>query len=219
MSNNVSILVVEDEVLIAEYIKEILMDDGYDVLYTAYTIDKARACLHQFSPQIVLLDINVDGKDSGVEFAKTISEEVKVIYLTAQNDKDTIEKALATNPESYLTKPIKIPDLLASVQLASIKLKSNVVTIKDGYDTVKINYDQILFINSDRNYIDIFTTEKKITIRCTLDSFLSELDASVFKKVHRSYIVNVDKISKVSSASVFINDIEIPISKNCDVLI
>ncbi len=157
-------------------------------VYATYSVDKALSAIETYTPKIVLLDININGKDSGIELAKQISEGIeKLFILQRKMIWQRLKKALATNPEAYLTKPIKNADLLASIHLTSLKLKPKSVVVKDGYDSFKLNYDQILYINSDRNYIDIYTKDKKITIRSTLDSFLSELDASIFKKVHRSY--------------------------------
>ena len=75
---------------------------------------------------------------------------------------------------------------------------------------------QIFFIKSDKNYIDIHTLNKIISVRSSLDDFLEKLDKSTFYKVHRSYILNKTKISKKNASSVIINSFKIPLSRNLD---
>lgn len=98
--------------------------------------------------------------------------------------------------------------------MASFKNVKKYIVIKDGYDEIKLNHDDILYIKSDNTYVDIITTSKKYAIRNSLDSFLKELDNETFCKVHRSYIVNTSKITKKGSNAVFLGTIQIPISRN-----
>ena len=92
-------------------------------------------------------------------------------------------------------------------------MKKKYVIVKDGYDELKVLFDEILYVKSDKNYIDVQTISKKITLRYTLDNFLNELDTEIFCKVHRSYIINKEKISKKTANSIYINEQEIPISR------
>lgn len=210
------ILIVEDQVLIANHIKNILIDCDYNSIALAFTIQEATDSLTTFSPEIILLDINVEGHDTGIEWAKINLSNEKVIFITGQTEMETLQKALKIQPVAYLTKPIKKIDLIAAIEVAREQSKPKSITIKDGYNEVKILLDSILFIKSDKNYIDIITTSKTFTIRTTLDNFHKELDTSIFYKVHRSYIVNKDKITIKSSSFVKIEQYEIPISREID---
>ena len=129
---------------------------------------------------------------------------------------ETLKKALKIQPIAYLTKPVKKIDLIAAIEVANEQLKLKSVIVKDGYNEVRIPFDTILYIKSDKNYIDIVTNAKIYTIRTTLDSFYKELDKSTFCKVQRSYIVNKTKISTKSSSFVKIEEFEIPISRDLD---
>lgn len=211
---NSKILIVEDEVLIANFIEKMLQKEGFKHLEIANDIETAQTKFNTFRPDIILMDINLEGPNTGIDLATKKNQEAKIIYLTAQNDVETIKKAIATNPETYLTKPIKKSDVLAAIQLASFKNVKKYIVIKDGYDEIKLNHDDILYIKSDNTYVDIITTSKKYAIRNSLDSFLKELDNETFCKVHRSYIVNTSKITKKGSNAVFLGTIQIPISRN-----
>lgn len=217
MKNLVRILIVEDEILISEYIKNSLMKMDYIYLETANTVAEAYKKIDVFLPEIILLDINLENQLDGIDIAKKISGKIPIIFLTAQNDIETIAAALQTQPESYLTKPIKIPDLLAAIQLASLKNTKKNIVIKDGYNEVVLYHNDILYIRSHNNYLDIVTDSRKYTIRNTLDQFLTELDDHTFCRTHRSYVINKNKMTKRATHAVYLNDIEIPISRNYDI--
>lgn len=207
------ILIVEDQVLIAHYLKDTLIKEGFENIEMAYKINQATDLLHDFLPEIILLDINVEGKDTGIHWAEKYVVNEKIIFITAQTERETMQKALKTKPIFYLTKPVKKIELLAAIELAKNGLKKKYVIVKDGYDELKVLFDEILYVKSDKNYIDVQTISKKITLRHTLDNFLNELDTEIFCKVHRSYIINKEKISKKTANSIYINEQEIPISR------
>lgn len=213
MNFNIKILIVEDEIIIADYIYNILTKEGYSNVKMAHKQISALAIMKEFQPEIILLDINLNGINSGIDLAKNETQNAKVIFLTGQYDESLMTQALATNPESYLTKPIKREDLVAAVKLVMMKSQSKKVTIKDGYDLVHLHYDNILFIKSDNNYIDIQTTSKKYTIRQSLEKFTESFLNDDFIRVHRSYVINKNKIQKETHKSIFIGEIEIPLSK------
>lgn len=208
------ILIVEDQVLIANYIKNLLNDNGLNDVELAFTVEEATEKTNQNNPDIILLDINLHGKDTGILWAKEFVENSQIIFITGQTEKETMLKAFEVNPVTYLTKPVKESDLIAAIELAKIKNKVNYVIVKNGFDEVKVNFEDILFLKSDKNYVDIQLTNKTITIRNTLDNFYKELDADLFCRVHRSYVVNKSKVTQKKSSSIKINEFEMPISRN-----
>ena len=113
-----------------------------------------------------------------------------------------------------MTKPVKESDLIAAIELAKIKNKVNYVIVKNGFDELKVNFEDILFLKSDKNYVDIQLVNKTITVRNTLDNFYKELDSDIFCRVHRSYVVNKSKVTHKKSASIKIDEFELPISRN-----
>lgn len=210
------ILIVEDQVLIANHIKDILIENNYLDTDLAYKLLQASQKLKDFKPNLILLDINVEGKDSGIIWAQENLHNQKVIFITGQTEIETLKKALTIKPVAYLTKPIKPLDLIAAIELATEQIKPNFIKIKDGYNEIKLHFNDILFIKSDKNYIDIQTSNKLITVRNSLDNFHNELDANEFIRVHRSYIVNKSKIISKNTTSLKINQFEIPVSRTLD---
>ena len=213
MNFDVKILIVEDEVLIASYIFKILAAEGYTNLKMVHGYEEAVDVMTTFLPDLILMDINLSGINSGIELAKVKNDNAKIIFLTGQFDFKIMNSALQTKPESYLTKPIKKVDLLAAINLASQKLNDNYVTLKNGYENLRINLDEILFIKSDNNYCVIHTISNQHLIRQSLNTIMDSLPVAVFIQTHRSFVVNKNKISKTTASAVFVNEIEIPLSR------
>ena len=219
MNQNPKILIVEDEILIADYLVEVLEQEGFSTIRTANDVAAAVAQMNSFVPDILLMDININGKNSGIDLVRSKNHEAAVIFITGQSDLGLMGQAFATNPEAYLTKPIKKNDLVAAIRLLIHKQQQRYITFKDGYQTVRLHVEDILFIKSDNNYIDIQLVDKKYTIRQSLEGFLKEAHSDVLVRIHRSYVVNKDKISAKKSTTVVVGYFEIPFSRNLDLML
>lgn len=219
MTSNFKILVVDDEVLIAEFLKDELKALGYNNIALAHNHTQCIKQIEEFCPELVLLDIRMKNEREGIEIAGEINEKYKIpfIFITAHSDKEILKQALATKPAGYITKPIKQIDVYAAVQLVESNKEEDItekfIVVKDGYSEIKIMLDTILYVQSDDNYIHIYTTSKKHTVRNSLEWFKDNTPYEMFHRTHRSYLVNLLKITKSSSKCVFINDIEIPVSR------
>lgn len=218
MKSNFKILIVDDEVLIAEFLKDELISLEYNDIILAHNRKQALTAMEQFRPHLVLLDIRMSNEREGIEIAEEINKTFKVpfIYITAHSDKEIVQQALETKPAGYITKPFKKIDVYAAIHLVETnldKLDVKFLIFKDGHSDVKVSADDILYAQSDDNYIHIFTISKKYTVRNTLEWFKENTPEELFHRSHRSYVVNITKITKSSAKSVFINDIEIPVSR------
>lgn len=218
INNPFKILIVDDEVLIAEFLKDVLNELGYQNLVLAHNKRQAMIQLEEFHPELVLLDIRMKEELEGIQIAERINQEYKIpfIYITAQSDKEIIRKALGTKPAGYITKPFKQPDIYAAIRLVEENAEKNsekFLSFKDGYSIVKLSVDEILYAKSNDNYIDLFTTSKKYTLRYTLDWLVEHTPNGMFHRTHRSAVVNITKITKATSKSVFIGEVEIPVSR------
>lgn len=218
MQSDFKILIVDDEVLIAEFLKDELISLGYNHIDLAHNRKQALDAIERFKPQLVLLDIRMKNEREGIEIAEEINKLFKIpfIFITAHSDKEIVQQALSTKPAGYITKPFKQIDVYAAVHLVesgSEKNHEKFLVFKDGYADVKISIDDILYAQSNDNYINIYTTQKRYTVRNTLEWFKENTPEELFHRTHRSYIVNITKINKSTSKSVFINDIEIPVSR------
>lgn len=165
------VLVVEDEVIIAEYLHDLLVDIGYQNVVTAYTFEAAMHEINENNPSIILLDINLDGNFEGLEIAKSISDRIPFVFLTAQTEMSIVNKANSFNPVSYLTKPFKNIDLIIALNLCEKKC------IKDDFDS-KLN-SEYLTVLKNTEFIDDSTATKS---HCK-DNLFSERELEVLQLI------------------------------------
>ncbi|WP_170110392.1 response regulator transcription factor [Flavilitoribacter nigricans] len=118
--SDIRVLIVEDEALIAKDIQFILEDADYSVSAIAYNSKKALEELRNRTPDIVLLDIQLNSELSGIQLAKIINEQYQLpfIFITSYADRATIEKVKSTNPMGYLVKPFEERTLITTIEIA-----------------------------------------------------------------------------------------------------
>lgn len=216
--SNQKILIVEDEVLIAEHLKQYLVGFGFGEVFLAHTKKMAIQLIDHLSPDLILLDLHLQQPKDGLDIAKIIDEkgETPYIFITANADMLIIQEAAYTKATSYITKPIKKADLFAAIQIAlksKAKPETDFLLIKENNTNLKLIFDEILYIEGNSNYINIFTKTQKVVTRQSLEWAELELPGNQFIRIHRSYIVNLRAVQRTNTKSVFIGEIEIPISR------
>ena len=218
--NSKIVLIVEDDYLNRRLTKKILQENEYQVLEAKNAVE-ALAILDKELVDLAILDINLgNGEMDGISLGNLIQNKQKVpfIYLTAYENTKIISDAVATAPYSYLTKPFKNSDLIASIELAIIKsTKENrpkpTILVKDGEYKVELPLEEINYIESDGNYLLFYTAVKTYKCRSTIEQILKGLP-SLFVQIHRAFIVNKNRVEKFNTKGVVVQNIELPISKN-----
>lgn len=216
----VKVLVVEDESIISKDIQHSLKRLGYTVVGSAATGEEAIQLAKKNTPDIVIMDIMLKGEMNGIEAAEIIKNnlEIPVIFLTAYADEATLEKAKILEPNGYIIKPFKEIDLHSSIEIAMYKSKREkevqkerdyLYTIVEGKETqdfifvksksrlVKLNTKDIYFVEALKDYVVINTVDKRYTIHSTMKDIYSKLGESEFIRIHRSFIVRIDKIASI----------------------
>jgi DNA-binding response OmpR family regulator len=129
--NNLKVIIVEDELIAAEYLKEILEQNGVEVIDIIDTGKEAiRVCIDK-KPDVIFMDIMLRDNISGAEAALSISQEVdsKIIFLTAYTDQEMVDYAVEANAVGYLTKPYNEGQIIATLRLCTnSKISSNTAT-------------------------------------------------------------------------------------------
>lgn len=216
------ILIVEDEILIAEDIKETLNALGFKNISLAHDINTALEKIKNEHPHVVLLDIRLENEKDGIKIGAFLADhkQAEFIYVTAHSDVNMVKEILKTKPAGYITKPVKQPDLFASVSLALSKYEISTrenptISIKDGYKNIIIPIRSIRYIEAEGNYLNIYCDEKKHVIRQSLEKFLQEVNNDIFFRIHRSFAVNIQKVIRYSKKEIVMeNDTVLPISRN-----
>jgi two-component system, LytTR family, response regulator LytT len=219
----VHILIVEDELLIAEMLKEMLQDLGHTV---AGICDNYNAVEQLFATKPIIdfafLDINLNAPQSGLDVAEYIRivHQVKFAFLTSYSDKATITKAMAQMPDAYLIKPFSEPDLFATIELVKVKQTLNQVEpapesiiVKDGTNSIKLLVDDIWWLKSDNIYIEIKTSTKTYLLRNSLVKFMDTYALPNFARTHRTFAVNVNHVSALTGQYAIVKGEKIPISR------
>lgn len=220
MNTPLKILVVEDEFITQKTICNYLIEIGYEVIGTAMNSEKALEILENNIVDFAILDINIKGEQNGIWLANHITQNHSIphLFLTAYSDSETINNALKTEPLGYLVKPFQKHDLFTSIEIAVINYtknktnKKDTLLLKHNEIFIKIEFDKILFIESDKNYLVINHEDDTYRYRSTISDFEKELPSS-FVKTHKGFIVNTKKITGFTNTQLFIKDFKVPISK------
>lgn len=243
MERAVKILIVEDEMVIAANISLQLSELGYEVTGILPRGEEALAHVRVEIPDIVLMDIQLKGKMDGIETAQLMQVDynIPVIYLTANTDDAHFNRAKETHPYAFISKPFKKLDLQRAIELTverillekslenfekengseSIALNGNTpdfilndrIFIRHNEKMLKIDIQDILYIEADRNYCRIFSQGREYLLVMTLKDLDEKLPQKHFLRIHRSYIINLSQIDEVAGTHVVISKKAIPMSK------
>ena len=187
------ILVVEDETVVAEDIRKILQSYDYEVPDVIATGEAAIKKINETHPDLLLLDIKLEDKISGIDVANQINDmNIPIIYLTAYSDIDIIEKAKATGPFGYLIKPFRERELIATIQMAFFKheMEQELKESEEKFRTLVETTDE---------GICMFDTEENFT-------FINDAGARIFggrikdfEKSNLADYLNKENLEKVKS--------------------
>ncbi len=228
----VKILIVEDELIIAEDLKDILEILGYEVCGLAISAREALALMEEHAPDLALLDIQLKGGKDGIDLAQDIKSQFKLpfIFLTSHADRHTLDRAKAVHPYGYLVKPFQEKDIHASVEIAlsNFAQESNQMQqphdatfvlndsffIRAGGMLMKLKFNDIMYLEADANYTNVYTRGKRFVVRSVLKELEQKLVSYNFSRIHKSYVINLDAIDAIDSQAVHIGTKEIPISRS-----
>ena len=225
----IRVLIVEDEFITIEAISAILKEMNCRISGDAMSAEEAIAILEKGETDLAILDINIKGSKDGIWIGEKIKNNYNIpfIYLTAFGDDSTVKRAIETGPYGYLVKPFSKTDVYTAIEIAinnharierdkknSNENMRNTLFIRSDYNFIKLNIQEILFVKSDKNYLDIFLEDKKYVVRGKLSDFLDNLPELKFLKVHRSHVVNLQKIEVIGRGFLQIENHQIPIGSD-----
>ncbi len=218
-----NILVVEDESIVSKDIQNSLKKLGYNVIGACNNGEEAVELAKEKAPDLVLMDIMLKGEMSGIDAAEIIRQQmsIPVIFLTAYADESTLAKAKVTEPYGYILKPFKEIDLHSSIEMAIYKHKKvseikkerdflyslvenkdgakDILFVKSNSRLVKVNMKDIYYIEALKDYVVINTEHTRYTIHSTMKDIETKLAPNEFMRVHRSFIVRVEKIVAIEN--------------------
>jgi DNA-binding LytR/AlgR family response regulator len=216
-----SVLIVEDEPLIADDLLFHLEDMGIEKIDVALKYEEARKKITENNFDLALLDVNLSGERDGIDLANFINRQrpLPFIFITSYYDQDTLSRAKQTNPWAYILKPFDKRDVTINVEMAFHKIMLNASQtperffVKGKEGLLPVDPLDIHYVEAFDNYAKVFTEDKSYIISHTLKSIEDKLLPYGFDRVHKSYLINFSKISRISEGYVFFGEAAIPIGR------
>lgn len=233
VDEKITVLIVEDEPIIAADLTYLLQDFGYNPLPAVRNAADALLMLRNIVPDFILLDVTLEGDQDGIALAEQINKlhNLPIIFLTAHHDRSTIDRIKATLPSAYLVKPINEHNLQTSIELAlynhshqrlqqkrKAEISDDFVSGKHFFIKVKnqlrkVPLDDILALEAQDNYSYVHTLKHKYLISSTLKTLEQKLSPDTFIRVHRSFMVNIKSIEGIEDDTIILPGLQIPIGK------
>ncbi|GHB42064.1 LytR/AlgR family response regulator transcription factor [Mongoliitalea lutea] len=218
------ILIVEDDVNIAENIEEILELLGYGNIDIANSANQAVKIIKRYKPDLVFMDIKLKGDKDGIELGEIVHQmvDVPIVFVTSYSDPTIIERAKRINPAGFIVKPFNTNDIHAIVEIVlynkrmkpasesvvskaadeSPYLVTDAVFIKSYNAFERVPYDNIYYVEANGNMVTIFTKAKNYTIRKSMKDMEDKLPPSMFLRVQKSFIVQLNQIESFNTRDI-----------------
>lgn len=223
--NKIRCLVIDDEPLAVSVLEKYIAQlDTLTLCGRFFNALDALAYLHQHKVDLIFLDIRMP-KLTGLDFLKTLPHPPKVIFTTAF--REYAIDAFDLNVLDYLLKPIPFERFLTAVNkyhairdtaasLPAIVMPAAAepfIYLKADKKMVKVNYADILYIESMKDYVKVKTTERDIITYQRITYLEEKLPDAHFLRIHRSFIIAISRIRSFNSAAVEIGNEELPIGR------
>lgn len=217
-------VLIEDELPAQRILKNYLSKlPELELLGSFQSALAANSFLQQNYVDVIFLDINLPDI-SGIQYVKTLRNPPKIIMTTAYHE-HAVESFELDTICDYLVKPFSFERFLKAInkvkntniinQTSILKKEntSNSVFLNVDKTLHKIRFTDILYIESDKNYVTLVTKKTKLCYLDSLKNWVSKLPTADFIQVHKSYIVNYHQIEKISGNLLYINMQKIPIGR------
>ncbi len=225
------ILIVEDDMIIAANISLQLSNLGYEVTGIETKGEEAVHHALETKPDLILMDIHLKGKSTGIDAAHEIHKilDIPIIFLTANEDDATFQKAKEAQPFAFISKPFSKQNLERTIALVDERVKESTkkyspedtlidsqedrIFIRNQNKMIKVMLEDILWVEAERNYCKINTAEQSFLIVSPLNKLCERMDQKRFIRIHRSFMINFSKLDAVSDGNVELHGKTLPIGK------
>ena len=152
--NNLNILIIEDESLVALELSNSIENFGFHVVDYVTTPKMATELFQKEKIDLILMDINLGDEIDGIDLYKSFNTNIPIIYLTAYQDERTISKAIETDPIGYLIKPYNENELLALLKLTTYKIHNNITKVRSGDSLLDIGEGYFYNLQDNKLYFN-----------------------------------------------------------------
>jgi DNA-binding LytR/AlgR family response regulator len=224
------ILIVEDEAIVASDIQYSLQKLGFFVTGVAASGELALSMIKSSQPDLILMDIMLQGKLSGLDTAELIMKtySIPIIFLTAYVDEVTLSRAKKCEPFGYIIKPFKEIQLQTAIEMALYKFKkeddlikernllysimdnskimNDMLFIKSENKIVKIKLADIYFIHTNQSEVVIYTNNSEFKLHSSINE-LKEKTGELFIQLSDQYLINKEKVLRIDYPTIYFKDI------------
>ena len=225
MNEKYNVIIVDDEYLARKLLQDYVSKvESLQLVGTCSNAFEAMEALEKNNVDIMLLDIQMPDL-TGMELVKGLEKKPAVIFTTAYSEYAVDAFNLAV--VDYLLKPFDFPRFFQAVrkaignvqpkaeettkQAADISKSNDFITVKADYKLYKINYDDLLFIEGQHEYVTFHTTQRRITALFALKDLEEMLPKDRFVRVHKSYIVSFKHIQDLDKSDVTVAGNKVPV--------
>lgn len=232
-----NILIVEDEDLYADQLEMLVEKMGYTCPGIADNSADALALVARSQPDVLLMDVHIQGDYDGIELTQRIRQDlphIPVVFITSITDDMTFRRASRTGRIQFIVKPFSDLQLQRAIELAIQDVKTDSTSkesegttwqndlflgghlfVKLGNRLEKIQMQDILFIEADDKHCYLHLPEKRYIVHMSLKLIRDQLDEQLFFQSHRSYLINISRIKTINldDQVVVFEGKEAPISK------
>ena len=217
-------IIIDDEPLAIKVVENHLKEfQNFDIIATFNSPIEALSLLEEGEVDVLFLDINMP-KMSGLDFAKLLNSKTNIVITTAY--REFALESYDLNVLDYLVKPIPFSRFLQTINKINQKVflketkqkgdstkTESFIFLKVDKKLVKIKFEDILYIESLKDYIKVFTVTGNFLVHKSLTSITEELPEANFIRIHRSYTIAIDKVKSIEGNLVELGNTRIPIGR------
>jgi len=221
---NIKCVIIDDEPLAIKVVENHLKEfQNFEVIETFNNPIEALPLLEKGAVDVLFLDINMP-KMNGLDFANTLNSKMNIVITSAY--REYAVESYDLNVLDYLVKPIPFNRFLKTINKITQQVylekgiqkeedssNESFIFLKVDKKLVKIKFEDILYVESLKDYIKVFTTSGNYLVHKSLTSITEELPDSNFIRIHRSYTIAIDKVKSVEGNLVEIATTKIPIGR------
>ncbi|MFK7934453.1 MAG: LytR/AlgR family response regulator transcription factor [Saprospiraceae bacterium] len=231
MSNELSILIVEDDFSFALELEMLVEKIGYRVHAKVDNSAEALEIMLTDPPDLVLMDIDIRGRLTGLEVAEKLAHlDIPVLFITSFRDQATYERSQRAGGVGYVVKPVESYTLRTTINSVIRSLKHESAGMENEKDSFlnkeflyfkrrnvyeKIAIDKITYIKANDNYTRVFGLEEEFHSTLRMSELMEILPERDFFQIHRSFIVNMNHVSRVESLGthLWVKGVMLPVSR------
>jgi DNA-binding LytR/AlgR family response regulator len=214
---NLNCLIVDDEPLSQDVIIDFVnASPELNLVAVCSNALEANSYLKNQKIDILFLDINMP-KLSGISFVKSLKAPPSIVFITAYPEYAV--EGFEVDAVDYLLKPVSFERFRTAVNRLLERLSENNDTknrthlmVRANKKNYRINFDELLYLEAQGDYVRFVTTEKSLMVHGTLKEFLTQIPDNLFVQIHKSYAISLSKIIYTEGYQVKIADYKLPIS-------